>query len=67
MERCYQRMDTRTKKYKHLVGNYGGAWQDQHKEFKQFPGSILMTTNCLQNPHGYEDRIFNLGLLDGQE
>lgn len=51
------------KKYKHLVGNYGGAWQDQQKEFKEFPGAILMTTNCIQNPRGYEDRIFTSGLV----
>ena len=38
------------KKYPHLVGNYGGAWQDQHKEFAAFPGAILMTTNCIQKP-----------------
>lgn len=51
------------KKYPHLVGNYGGAWQDQRKEFAAFPGAILMTTNCIQNPHGYEDRIFTSGLV----
>lgn len=51
------------KKYKHLVGNYGGAWQDQQKEFKEFPGAILMTTNCIQNPKGYENRIFTTGLV----
>lgn len=51
------------KKYKHLVGNYGGAWQDQQKEFKEFPGAILMTTNCIQNPEGYENRIFTSGLV----
>lgn len=51
------------KKYKHLIGNYGGAWQDQQKEFKEFPGSILMTTNCIQNPRGYENRIFTTGLV----
>lgn len=51
------------KKYKHLVGNYGGAWQDQQKEFKEFPGSILMTTNCIQNPRDYSDRIFTTGLV----
>lgn len=51
------------KKYKHLVGNYGGAWQDQQKEFKEFPGAILMTTNCIQNPKDYEDRIFTTGLV----
>ncbi len=38
------------KKYAHLVGNYGGAWQDQAKEFDAFPGAILMTTNCIQKP-----------------
>ncbi len=35
------------KKHSHLAGNYGGAWQDQRKEFKEFPGAILMTTNCI--------------------
>lgn len=51
------------KKYANLVGNYGGAWQDQLKEFKEFPGAILMTTNCIQNPSGYLDRIFTSGLV----
>lgn len=51
------------KKYSHLIGNYGGAWQDQQKEFKEFPGAILMTTNCIQNPKGYEGRIFTTGLV----
>jgi hydroxylamine reductase len=52
------------KKYKHLVGNYGGAWQDQAKEFDAFPGSILMTTNCIQKPRdSYKDRIFTTGLV----
>lgn len=51
------------KKYGHLVGNYGGAWQDQQKEFKDFPGAILMTTNCIQNPKEYSDRIFTTGLV----
>ena len=52
------------KKYKHLVGNYGGAWQDQQKEFAEFPGSILMTTNCIQRPQGnYKGRIFTSGLV----
>ncbi|MBN1795219.1 MAG: hydroxylamine reductase [Sedimentisphaerales bacterium] len=52
------------KKYKHLVGNYGGAWQDQRKEFDKFPGAILMTTNCLQKPKdSYKDRIFTCGLV----
>jgi hydroxylamine reductase len=52
------------KKYKHLVGNYGGAWQDQAKEFDAFPGSILMTTNCIQKPRdSYKGRIFTTGLV----
>jgi len=51
------------KKFPHLVGNYGGAWQDQHKEFTAFPGTILMTTNCIQNPKGYEDHIFTTGCV----
>jgi hydroxylamine reductase len=51
------------KKYKHLIGNYGGAWQDQRKEFERFPGVILMTTNCLQKPSDtYKARIFTCGL-----
>ena len=52
------------KKYPHLVGNYGGAWQDQRKEFEAFPGSILMTTNCIQKPkENYKARIFTTGLV----
>lgn len=52
------------KKYPHLVGNYGGAWQDQAREFAAFPGPILMTTNCIQAPTpDYSDRIFTCGLV----
>lgn len=52
------------KKYPHLAGNYGGAWQDQQKEFDTFPGAILMTTNCIQKPKAtYQDRIFTTGLV----
>ena len=52
------------KKYKHFVGNYGGAWQDQQKEFAAFPGAILMTTNCIQKPaESYKGRIFTCGLV----
>ncbi|MFH0984059.1 MAG: hydroxylamine reductase [Candidatus Omnitrophota bacterium] len=52
------------KKYKHLVANYGGAWQDQAKEFDAFPGAILMTTNCIQQPReSYKGRIFTTGLV----
>ncbi len=50
--------------YKHLVGNWGGAWQDQAKEFDEFPGAILMTTNCIQRPRDtYKARIFTSGLV----
>jgi hydroxylamine reductase len=52
------------KKYRHLAGNYGGAWQDQRREFAEFPGAILMTTNCIQKPaDSYRDRIFTSGLV----
>ncbi|MFO8056524.1 MAG: hydroxylamine reductase, partial [bacterium] len=52
------------KKYPHLAGNYGGAWQDQKKEFDEFPGAILMTTNCIQKPkESYKDRIFTSGVV----
>jgi len=52
------------KAYKHLVGNYGGAWQEQRREFEAFPGAILMTTNCLQAPkESYRARIFTTGLV----
>ncbi len=51
------------KKYTHLAGNYGGAWQDQQTDFAAFPGAIVMTSNCLINPEvrGYADRIFTAG------
>jgi hydroxylamine reductase len=50
--------------FRHLVGNYGGAWQDQQKEFDAFPGAVLMTTNCIQKPRdGYKGRIFTTGLV----
>jgi hydroxylamine reductase len=52
------------KKYPHFYGHYGTAWQNQHKEFATFPGSIIMTTNCLQKPHeSYKDNVFNCGLV----
>jgi len=50
------------KKYPHLAGHYGTAWQNQKKEFDEFPGAILMTTNCIQRPRdSYLDRIFTTG------
>ena len=52
------------KKYSHLVGNFGGAWQDQQKEFDNIPGCILMTTNCLMRPRDtYKDRIFSTSVV----
>jgi hydroxylamine reductase len=52
------------KAYGNLAGNYGGAWTDQAKEFDEFPGAILMTTNCIQRPMGsYKDRIFTSGMV----
>ena len=52
------------KKYPHLWGHYGTAWQNQHKEFAAFPGPILMTTNCIQRPQeSYQGRIFTTGLV----
>lgn len=52
------------RKYKHLVGNYGGAWQLQKIEFSNFPGSILVTSNCIQDPHKrYSGRIFTIGAV----
>lgn len=50
------------RKYKHLVGNYGGAWQLQKMEFGRFPGPIVMTTNCIIEPRdSYKDRIYTRG------
>lgn len=52
------------KKYKHLVGNFGSAWQNQQKEFDGIPGCILMTTNCLMRPREtYRDRIFSTNVV----
>ncbi len=52
------------KKYPHLYGHYGTAWQNQHREFAAFPGSILMTTNCIQKPlESYMDNIFTYGTV----
>jgi hydroxylamine reductase len=52
------------KKYKHLVGNYGTSWFRQQKEFAEFNGAIVMTTNCIQKPlESYKDRIFTTGLV----
>lgn len=50
------------KKYAHLAGNFGGAWQDQAKELPNFPGAIIFNTNCIQKPaDSYKDRLFTWG------
>ena len=52
------------KKHPHFFGHYGTAWQNQKKEFAEFPGAILMTTNCIQKPQeSYMDNIFTTGLV----
>lgn len=53
------------KKYSHLVGNYGTAWQNQQSEFANFPGAIVMTSNCIINPftQGYGQRIFTRSMV----
>jgi len=51
------------KKFSHLVGNYGTAWQNQRKEFDEFSGAILGTTNCVMLPKdSYKDRMFTCGI-----
>ena len=53
------------KKYPHLVGNYGTAWQNQQKEFASFPGAIVMTSNCIIDPNvgQYADRIYTRSIV----
>ncbi|MCU0587455.1 MAG: hydroxylamine reductase [Syntrophobacteraceae bacterium] len=52
------------KAYPHLFGHFGTAWQNQAKEFSQFPGAILMTTNCIQRPQSaYAENIFTSGIV----
>jgi len=51
------------KRFKHFVGNYGTAWQNQKKEFDEFSGAILVTTNCVMIPKdSYSDRMFTCGI-----
>lgn len=48
--------------YSHFYGHYGTAWQNQTKDFAKFPGSVIVTTNCLMPPHeNYEDKLFSIG------
>ncbi len=56
--------DTELKKNELFSGHYGTAWQNQRKEFAEFPGAILMTTNCIQRPaDSFKDNIFTTGLV----
>ncbi|MBW8036621.1 MAG: hydroxylamine reductase, partial [Planctomycetes bacterium] len=51
------------RKYKHLVGNYGTAWQNQRSEFDEFNGAILVNTNCIMIPKdSYKDRMFTTSI-----
>jgi len=51
------------KKYSHLAGHFGTAWQNQQKELPDFPGPVLFTTNCIQEPaSSYKDNVFTTGL-----
>ena len=53
------------KAFKHLAGNYGGAWIDQADDFDAFPGAVLMTSNCIQKPKtSYEKRLFTAGAVE---
>ncbi|PJE79359.1 Hydroxylamine reductase [invertebrate metagenome] len=53
------------KKYSHLAGNHGSAWHNQQREFADFPGAILMTSNCIIDPEvgHYTDRIFTRNIV----
>jgi hydroxylamine reductase len=52
------------KGYDNLVANYGNAWWDQNKDFENFNGVILMTTNCIVKPKSsYQDRIYTTGMV----
>lgn len=52
------------KRFKHLAGHYGTAWQNQQKEMPHFPSAILFTTNCIQRPaDNYIGNVFTTGLV----
>jgi len=52
------------KKFSHFYGHYGTAWQNQQREFNEFPGAIVITTNCIQKPvKSYEENIYTTGLV----
>jgi hydroxylamine reductase len=52
------------KKYPHLKGNFGTAWQNQQKEFDNIPAPVVYTTNCLMPPRAsYDDRLFTTSVV----
>ena len=52
------------KKYPHLAGNFGTAWQSQQKEFQDIPAPVLFTTNCLMPPRpSYADRVYTTSVV----
>ncbi len=51
------------KAFSHFAGHFGTAWQNQHKEMADFPGAVLFTTNCIQNPGTHGDKIFTTGAV----
>ena len=54
----------RLKQYPHFYGQFGTAWQKQAKEFADFPGAVLMTTNCIQRPANvYKENLFTSGMV----
>ena len=56
------------KKYPHLKGNFGTAWQNQQKEFANIPAPVLFTTNCLMPPRdSYKDRVFTTEVVSYPE
>jgi hydroxylamine reductase len=56
------------KQFPHFYGHYGTAWQNQQREFSEFPGAIVMTTNCLQLPrNSYRERLFTSGIVGWPE
>ena len=56
------------KKYPHLKGNFGTAWQNQQKEFADIPAPVLFTTNCLMPPRAsYADRVFTTAVVSYPE
>ena len=53
------------KKYPHLKGNFGTAWQNQQKEFDNLPAPILFTTNCIMpTKESYKDRVFTTSIVE---